>query len=115
MPRLSKKSKQEWAFFIHPKTHRRTYNEICRSCTRDCKQSFRAKLIESYRYESRRAVNYARKNAPKHNNKRGVGELRWNIPPALEKSLTKEKTAKHAPFLYKKSVYISTKGVKEFE
>lgn len=81
MPRLSKKSKQEWAFLIHPKTNRRTYNEICRSCTRDCKQSFRAKLIECRCYESKRAVNYARKNAPKHNKERGIGELRETYHP----------------------------------
>ena len=71
MPRLSMKAKQEWAFFIHPITHRRTYNEICRSCTHDCKQSFRAKLIECCQYESKRAVNYVRKNAPNHNKNQG--------------------------------------------
>ena len=54
MPRLSKKSKQEWAFFIHPKTNRRTYNEICRSCTRDCKQSFRVIIIQCPNYLSKR-------------------------------------------------------------
>ena len=81
MPRLSKKAKAEWAFFIHPKTHRRTYNEICRSCTHDCKQSFRAKLIECRRYESKRAVNYARKNAPKRNKKRGIGKARERYYP----------------------------------
>ncbi len=81
MPRLPKKAKQEWAFFIHSKTHRRTYNEICRSCTCNCKQSFRAKLIECHRYESKRAVNYTRKNAPKHNKKRGAGELRKTYHP----------------------------------
>ncbi len=30
MPRLSKRLRQEWAFFLHPETGRRTYNELCR-------------------------------------------------------------------------------------
>lgn len=81
MPRLSKKAKQEWAFFLHPITHRRTYNEICRSCTRDCKQSFRAKIIECRRYESKRAVNYARKNAPYRSKKQNIGKLRETYHP----------------------------------
>lgn len=74
MPRLTKKAKQEWDFFINPKTHRRTYNDICRSCTHSCKQSFRAGLIECRRYENKRAVNYARKKALKLDKKQGAGE-----------------------------------------
>lgn len=46
MPRLSKKAKQEWGFFIHPETKRRTYNALCRSCIYNCKQSYRAEVIE---------------------------------------------------------------------
>ena len=64
MPRLSKKAKAEWAFFLHPQTGRRTYNKICRSCTHECKQSFRALLLECPKYESKRAVRYALKKAP---------------------------------------------------
>jgi len=64
MPRLSKKAKVEWAFFLHPQTSRRTYNEICRSCTHKCKHSFRALLLECPKYESKRAVRYALKKAP---------------------------------------------------
>ena len=45
MARLSKKLKQEWYFFISPKTGRRTYNDLCRKCRNDCKQSFRAIVV----------------------------------------------------------------------
>lgn len=53
MPRLSKRQRDEWAFFIHPKTGRRTYNEICRRCVWNCKQSFRATLVCCSRYHPR--------------------------------------------------------------
>lgn len=66
MPRLSKKTKAEWSFFLHPQTGRRTYNEICRGCTHDCKQSFQALLLDCPKYESERAVRYALKKAPKN-------------------------------------------------
>lgn len=102
MPRLSKKAKQEWAFFLHPITYRRTYNEICRSCTRDCKQSFRAKIIECCRYESKRAVNYARKNAPNRIKKQNIGKLRETIPHTLEKPLTEDKNGKSRTLLIQK-------------
>lgn len=51
MPRLSKRQRNEWAFFIHPKTGRRTYNIICRRCALSCKQSFRATLVYCPRYK----------------------------------------------------------------
>lgn len=56
MPRLSKKSKLDWSFFIDSIMGRRRYNDICRSCRRDCKQSFRAILIRCPRYLSKRSV-----------------------------------------------------------
>ena len=39
MPRMSKKRKQEWALFLNDR-NRITYNELCRKCRNDCKQSF---------------------------------------------------------------------------
>ena len=65
MPRLTKRQKEMWAFFLHPKTGRRTYNDLCRSCLRNCKQSFRAVIIECPRYFSKRAEYYARKHCNK--------------------------------------------------
>ncbi|RHF58913.1 hypothetical protein DW672_09960 [[Ruminococcus] lactaris] len=61
MPRLSKKSKQEWAFFLSPITGRRTYNNLCRKCSNQCKQSFRAIIVSCPKYHSKRGV----KNTPK--------------------------------------------------
>ena len=55
MPRLSKKMKQEWDFFIQPSNGRRTYNDLCRRCSRSCKQSFRAEVIACPGYISKRA------------------------------------------------------------
>lgn len=42
MPRLSKKAKQEWDFFINPETGRRTYNSLCLKCKSKCKQSHKS-------------------------------------------------------------------------
>lgn len=40
MPRMSKKRKLEWAFFLNHRNHI-TYNILCRKCVYGCKQSFR--------------------------------------------------------------------------
>ena len=56
MARLSKKLKREWDFFISPKTGRRTYNDLCRKCRNDCKQSFRAIVVCCPMYCSKRSV-----------------------------------------------------------
>jgi len=54
MPGLTKKEKQEWEFFIDPKTGRRTYNKQCLKCVHDCKQSYKAQLIDCPKYLSKR-------------------------------------------------------------
>jgi len=41
---MSKKRRLEWSFFLNHR-NRITYNDLCRGCTRDCKQSFRAVII----------------------------------------------------------------------
>ena len=41
----SQKWKLEWAFFLDA-DGRRKYNDVCRRCEHDCKQSFRADLID---------------------------------------------------------------------
>ena len=52
MSRLSKKKKKEYAFFLNGK-NRITYNTICMSCLRECKQSFRAVLIACRNYQKK--------------------------------------------------------------
>lgn len=101
MPRLSKKAKTEWAFFLHPQTGRRTYNEICRSCTHECKQSFRALLLECPKYESKRAVRYALKKAPMDDKSKEI------ISPTLRKPLTGRQNPKTRTILMPKSVGFS--------
>lgn len=54
MPRMSKKRKQEWSLFI-AETGRIRYNDLCLRCKNDCKQSFRATVLECRRYRSKRA------------------------------------------------------------
>ena len=44
-PRLSKKYKQEWAFFLDHR-NRMKYNELCKKCEKECKQSFRAIIVD---------------------------------------------------------------------
>lgn len=53
MPRLGKKKKIEWSFFIGP-NGRRQYNLLCRRCKMACKQSFRAIILECPSYCSKR-------------------------------------------------------------
>ena len=54
MPRMSKKRRLEWAFFLNHR-NRITYNELCRKCVHDCKQSFRVEVTACPRYQSKRA------------------------------------------------------------
>ena len=53
MPRMSKKRRLEWAFFLNAR-NRITFNALCRGCTHDCKQSFRAIVVLCPRYYSKR-------------------------------------------------------------
>ncbi len=53
MPRMSKQRKTEWDFFLNEQ-NRITYNELCVKCRKDCKQSFRAQVIQCPRYISNR-------------------------------------------------------------
>ena len=60
MPRMSKKRRLEWSFFLrqvkvgNTTCDRITYNDLCRGCTHSCKQSFRAVIILCPRYYSKR-------------------------------------------------------------
>ena len=56
MPRLSKKAKQEWNFFINPETARRTYNSLCLKCKNKCKQSHKAIVVFCPKYKSKRGA-----------------------------------------------------------
>ena len=63
MPRLSKKLKDIWEFFIDSTTGRRKYFPRCLGCARECKQSFRVKEVDCPRYESKRAKEKKRNQA----------------------------------------------------
>ena len=51
----SKKWRLEWAFFLGG-NGRRQYHSLCRSCSHDCKQSFRVKQLDCPYYCSKRAL-----------------------------------------------------------
>ncbi len=53
MPRMSKKKKQEYSFFLNDKG-RISYNDLCKRCQRNCKQSFRSMVVECRQYISKR-------------------------------------------------------------
>lgn len=53
MPRMSKRRKKDLAFFLTDKG-RVAYNRLCLKCNHDCKQSYRAVIIECRRFEKRR-------------------------------------------------------------
>ena len=58
MPRMPKYLKEEWAFFLDERG-RKKYNELCRKCENDCKQSFRCVVVHCPKYLSkRRTKNY---------------------------------------------------------
>ncbi|SFP41956.1 hypothetical protein SAMN05216343_10757 [Oscillibacter sp. PC13] len=50
----SQKWKDEWAFFLDT-DGRRKYNDQCRRCIHDCKQSFRTEVVACPRYFSKRS------------------------------------------------------------
>lgn len=54
MPRMSKSRKLEWSFFLNDRG-RMMYNTLCRRCIYNCKQSFRAIIIDCPHYQSKRA------------------------------------------------------------
>ena len=45
MARMSNKRRLEWSFFLNDRS-RITYNELCRKCQHECKQSFRAVVVD---------------------------------------------------------------------
>ena len=55
MPRMSKRLKEEWAFFLDDRG-RKAYCDTCRRCDGECKQSFRAEIIYCPKYHSKRSV-----------------------------------------------------------
>lgn len=54
MPRMPKKRKLELSFFLNERG-RVTYNDLCRKCQHECRQSFRAVIIDCPRYRSKRS------------------------------------------------------------
>lgn len=50
----SQKWKLEWAFFLDA-DGRRKYNDVCRRCVHDCKQSFRVIIVSCPAYKSKRS------------------------------------------------------------
>ena len=68
MPRMSKKRRLEWSFFLrqvkvgNTTCDRITYNDLCRGCTHSCKQSFRAVIILCPHYYSKRRKKEDRDN-----------------------------------------------------
>lgn len=54
MPRMSKKRKQEWSLFLS-EMGRIRHNDLCLRCKKECKQIYRAVVVECRRYHSKRA------------------------------------------------------------
>ena len=52
MARMSNKRRLEWSFFLNDRS-RITYNELCRKCQPQCKQSFRAVVVACPKYLSK--------------------------------------------------------------
>lgn len=56
IPRMSKKRKMEWAFFLNER-NRITYNKLCLKCQGECKQSFRALVIQCPKFKRKEKTN----------------------------------------------------------
>ncbi|MCR2002931.1 hypothetical protein ABID24_002726 [Blautia caecimuris] len=54
MARMSNKRRLEWSFFLNDRS-RIAYNELCRKCQHECKQSFRAVVVDCPKYLSKRS------------------------------------------------------------
>lgn len=54
MARMSNKRRLEWSFFLNDRS-RITYNELCRKCQHECKQSFRSVVVDCPKYLSKRS------------------------------------------------------------
>lgn len=54
VPRMSQKRKLELSFFLNDRG-RVSYNNLCRKCQHECRQSFRAVVVDCPRYLSKRA------------------------------------------------------------
>ena len=63
MPKLSKKQREMWAFFIDPVTKKRTYYSMCRRCPNNCKQSFQITGIQCPKYKPRKQASERRKKS----------------------------------------------------
>ena len=81
MPRMSREKRLEWSFFLNHR-NRIAYNALCRSCTHDCKQSFRAIVVLCPRYWSKRwkPPDGGPKQPPIH----GKGLPCFSVPPRAE-------------------------------
>ena len=54
MARMSDKRRLAGSFFLNDRT-RITYNELCRKCQHQCKQSFRVVVVDCPKYLSKRS------------------------------------------------------------
>ena len=58
MPRMSDKRKLELAFFL-TESGRVAYNKLCLCCKHECKQSYRAVVVQCGRFEKRREQRFS--------------------------------------------------------
>lgn len=52
--RMGKKEKRLWVFFLNDK-NRIQYNDQCKKCVYECKQSFRCRIVWCGKYHSKRS------------------------------------------------------------
>ena len=71
MARMSNKRRLEWSFFLNDRS-RITYNELCRKCQHECKQSFRAVVVDCPKYLSKRSKKKDKTAADKISNPRSA-------------------------------------------
>lgn len=55
MPKMSQKRKKELSLFLND-SGRVEYNVLCRRCVHECKQPYKAIVVECRRYLSKRSV-----------------------------------------------------------
>lgn len=53
MKKYSKKWFEENSFFVDEKTGRKKFNELCKKCQLDCKQSFKVEILNCNKFVKR--------------------------------------------------------------
>ena len=53
MDKQKKVNNRDWAIFINPRTGRHAFNQRCKKCVKNCKQSYRVNVVTCCNYRKK--------------------------------------------------------------